>query len=63
MKSRNDLYDASPSGAHGADHMDIGRGGGAVALQGLAVTARHGEGEGRGGGQQTDPGAQREEAV
>ena len=52
------LYDADPHRVHAADNMDVGRGGGAVALEGLPLDPRCGEGEGRGGGQQVHPGAQ-----
>lgn len=55
MPTATDLYDASASGAHGADHVDVRGGGGAMPLQGLSVSARHGEAEGRLRGQELHP--------
>ena len=49
------LYDAGAIGPHRADHVDVGRGGGAMPLQGLAIGPRYREAEGRGGGQEAQP--------
>lgn len=42
-KSNTNLDNVDTRGSHCADHMDIWSGGGAVPLQGLAISARHGK--------------------
>lgn len=53
------LYDAGAGGPYRADHVDIGRGGGTVPLQGLAIGPGQGKAEGGGGGQEAQPGCQK----
>ena len=56
---RADLDDAGARGPHSADHVDVGGGGGAMPLQGLAFSTGEGEAEGRSGGQQIKPARKR----
>lgn len=54
-KSKANLYNVDARGSHCADHVDIWSGGGAVPLQGLAISPWHGKAKRWGWGQKVHP--------